>query len=74
MLDTSRHYYPPTAIKDTLEIMALAKFNVFHWHISDDDSFPLEIPKYPTLSKSAAFSAGEVYTEQFVKDIVAHAT
>ena len=53
--------------------MANAKFNVFHWHITDDDSFPIDIPKYPNLVKNSAFSAGEVYTTDAVKDIVAFA-
>ena len=44
MLDTSRHYYPPDTIKEIIQVMSAAKFSVFHWHISDDDSFPLEIP------------------------------
>lgn len=70
MLDTSRHYYPPKTIKEILDVMASAKFNVFHWHIIDDDSFPLDIPQYPNLAKSGAFSAEEVYNVASIKDIV----
>lgn len=53
--------------------MALAKFNVFHWHLVDDDSFPMEFPDYPNLSKNSAFSAKEIYSQQDLKDIVDYA-
>jgi hexosaminidase len=64
MLDTSRHYYPPTTIKELLDLMASAKFNVFHWHLVDDHSFPMFVDKYPNLSANAAFSGDQVYTKE----------
>jgi len=62
MLDTARRYYPVDTIKEILEALALAKFNVFHWHIVDDDSYPMELKAYPNVSKDGAFSADNVYT------------
>lgn len=50
MLDTSRHFLKVDTIKNVITTMADAKFNVFHWHLVDDDSFPLELDSFPSLS------------------------
>ena len=50
MLDTSRRFFEVATIKDTLDVLAAAKFNVFHWHAVDDDSFPLALQSYPSVS------------------------
>jgi hypothetical protein len=62
MLDTSRHFYTVESIKQTLDILSSAKFNVFHWHIVDDDSFPMELASFPNLTKNGAFWKDQVYT------------
>lgn len=61
MLDTSRSFYPVKDIERTLEVMSWAKLNVFHWHITDAQSFPLVFPSYPDLSAKGAYSLFEVY-------------
>ena len=55
MLDTSRRFFKVETIKEILDVMADAKFNVFHWHAVDDDSFPLELPSLPNVTKNGAF-------------------
>lgn len=56
MIDSSRHFHSLKVMKDTLVAMALAKINVLHWHIVDDDAFPLFLSAFPNLSLNAAFS------------------
>ncbi|XP_050711017.1 beta-hexosaminidase subunit alpha-like [Eriocheir sinensis] len=70
MLDTSRHYLPLTKIQQTLDLMAMNKFNVFHWHIVDDPSFPYVSSAYPNLSEQGAFSSSHIYTEGNISNIV----
>lgn len=49
------------------------KMNVLHWHIVDDDSFPLVLESHPELAEFGAFSSKEVYTKNDVYDIVRYA-
>jgi hexosaminidase len=54
MLDVSRHFFPPAAIKQFIDMMVLYKFNRFHWHLTDDQGWRIEIKKYPRLQEIAA--------------------
>ena len=49
MLDTSRHFYNPAEIETILDPMAMQKMNPFHWHLTDDQGWRIEIKKYPRL-------------------------
>ena len=49
MLDCSRHFWTVEQIKNLLDIMSLHKLNVFHWHLTDNQGWRLEIKKYPEL-------------------------
>ncbi|KAJ4970928.1 hypothetical protein NE237_004027 [Protea cynaroides] len=69
LLDTSRHYLPISVIKQVIESMSYVKLNVLHWHIIDEESFPLEIPSYPNLWKGA-YSKWERYTVEDALEIV----
>ena len=51
MLDVSRHFEPVDVIKRTLDAMAVAKLNVFHWHLSDDQGFRAESKKFPRFTE-----------------------
>lgn len=72
LLDTARHYIPVPLLKKNIDAMMYSKLNVFHWHIVDDQSFPLESKTYPNLTE-ARFTPAHVYTQDDVKDIVEHA-
>jgi hexosaminidase len=71
MLDVSRHFEPVGAVERTLDGMAAAKLNVFHWHLSDDQSFRAESKKFPKLTEVA--SEGEFYTQDQLREVVVYA-
>jgi hexosaminidase len=51
MLDSARHFQSVDDIKKLLDALALHKLNTFHWHLTDDQSWRIEIMKYPRLAK-----------------------
>lgn len=88
-LDCSRHFFSVEEVKKYLDIMALYKLNRFHWHLTDDQGWRVEIKKYPKLTEVGAFRNGTVikkdwgsndgvryggyYTQEQMKDIVTYA-
>lgn len=54
-LDVSRHFFSVEEIKKYLDLMALYKFNTFHWHLTDDQGWRIEIKAYPELTKAGAY-------------------
>jgi hexosaminidase len=71
MIDVSRHFEPVEMIKRTIDGMAVAKLNVFHWHLSDDQGFRAESKKFPRLTEAA--SNGHFYTQEQMREVVAYA-
>ncbi len=71
LLDTSRHFFSVATIKRQIDAMAAAKYNIFHWHLTDDQGWRLETKHYPKLHKLA--SDGEYYTRKQIREVVAYA-
>ena len=54
-LDVSRHFFPKEFIKKYIDLLAMHKMNVFHWHLTDDQGWRIEIKKYPKLTELGAW-------------------
>jgi hexosaminidase len=80
-LDVSRHFFSIDYIKNLLHAMALCKLNKFHWHLTDDQGWRIEIKKYPRLTEIGAWrntadakSYGGYYSQQEIREIIDYAT
>ena len=87
MLDCSRHFWTVPVIENLLDQMARYKLNVFQWHLTDDQGWRLEVPKYPKLTSVGAWRDGTMgrsdvsdgvvyggfYTESDVRAVVGYA-
>lgn len=66
-LDVARHFFDVDAVKRYLDQLAYYKINTFHWHLTDDQGWRIEIKKYPKLTEIAAFRNGTLighYSDQ----------
>lgn len=54
-LDVARHFFPPDFVKQYIDMLALYKMNRFHWHLTEDQGWRIEIKKYPKLQEIAAY-------------------
>ena len=68
-LDLARNYFPARDLKRMIDAMAFNKLNRFHLHITDAQSWPLEIPAMPELAQKGAYHAGMTYTPANLRDI-----
>jgi hexosaminidase len=80
LVDVGRHYLSPAFIKRYVDLLALHKMNVLHWHLTEDQGWRLEIKKYPRLTSVGAWRTendgtryGGFYTQEQVRDIVEYA-
>ncbi len=55
-LDVSRHFFPVEFVKRYIDLIAMHKMNLFHWHLTDDNGWRIEIKKYPLLTEISAWS------------------
>jgi hexosaminidase len=86
-LDVSRHFFTADSIKRYIDFLALYKFNRFHWHLTDDQGWRIEIKKYPELTLKGAWrnttdSAGVsdsvrwyggYYTQEEIREVIRYA-
>jgi len=79
-LDCSRHFMSKDFIKRYIDILAYYKFNVFHWHLTEDQGWRIEIKKYPKLTEIGAWRKeandsiyGGFYTQEEIREVVAYA-
>lgn len=54
MLDVARHFFTVEEVKRFIDVMATYKLNTFHWHLTEDQGWRIEIKKYPLLTKVAS--------------------
>ena len=60
MLDACRHFFPVSFVKRYIDFIALHKMNYFHWHLTDDQGWRIEIKKYPELMTKSAYRNGTI--------------
>jgi hexosaminidase len=60
MLDVGRHLFPIEFVKKYIDYLALHKMNYFHWHLTEDQGWRIEIKKYPKLAEVAAYRDGTI--------------
>lgn len=73
MLDVGRYFFSIDYLKDFIDQMAHYKLNIFHWHLTEDGGWRIEIKKYPELTKKGAWRSSTQYTrEGALQDRVPH--
>lgn len=80
LLDEARHFFGKEKVKELLDLMARYKLNRFHWHLSDNQGWRVEIKAYPELCTvggigchSNRTAPAKYYTQEEIKDIVKYA-
>ena len=64
-LDVSRHFFPTGFIKKYIDILAMHKMNTFHWHLTDDQGWRIEIKKYPLLAQIGSKRKETIFEKNF---------
>lgn len=67
-LDESRHFFGKEEVKRILDVLSQLKFNYFHWHLSDDQGFRINLKKFPNLQKIGSKRKGTKINNEFESD------
>uniref|UniRef100_A0A1B0D7A1 Beta-hexosaminidase n=1 Tax=Phlebotomus papatasi TaxID=29031 RepID=A0A1B0D7A1_PHLPP len=70
LLDTVRQFYSVKSIKRTIDAMAMVKLNVFHWHITDANSYPMKLQNFQEMARIGAYGPKEVYSVEDIREVV----
>src|SRR6056300_1948430 len=79
LMDVCRHFFTVDEVKRHLDVMALYKFNVLHWHLTEDQGWRIAMDKYPKLAEVAAYRThgdstyGGSYSREDLEEVVAYA-
>lgn len=74
LIDSSRHYIAIDIIYQFIDALAYSKYNVLHWHIVDDQSFPFVSEKFPSLHLTGAWNnKSHIYTPQDIQNVISYA-
>jgi hypothetical protein len=74
IIDTSRNFFSVPVIKKIIDAMSYDQLNVFHWHLTDSQSFPFVSTREPRLALYGAYSSDQVYHPEDIKELVHYAT
>lgn len=88
-LDVVRHFSPTSFVKQFIDLLAHHKLNIFHWHLTDDQGWRIELKSHPELTERGSYRAGEIkgifpgeyherpfqafYTQDEIKEIIDYA-
>jgi hexosaminidase len=80
MLDVARHFFPVEYVEKQIDLMSYYKLNVFHWHLTDDQGWRIQIERYPKLTDVGAWRTeadgsryGGFYTQAQIRQVVEYA-
>ena len=71
-LDVSRHFFPLDSVKEYIDVMAFHNLNKFHFHLTDDQGWRIEIKKYPKLTEIGAWRDGTLIGKTMAFDTIRH--
>lgn len=80
MVDAGRHFFPVSVIKRHIDVLSRYKMNVFHWHLTEDQGWRIEIKRFPDLTRVGAWRTerdgsryGGFYSQREIRDVVEYA-